>query len=119
MANPNIINVSDIRGNTAVQNVTTVSTALVTNSASSNSLYKIVMLSVSNISNADSVGITVTLERNSINYAIANNITVPINASIVIISKEAAIYLIEGDKLNCTSSSNSTAQIVCSYEVIQ
>lgn len=118
MANPNIINVSDIRGNTAVQNVTTVSTALVTNSASSNSLYKIVMLSVSNISDIDDVAITVTLQRSSAAYSLANNINVPLNSSLVLITKDSAVYLVEGDTLNCKASANANAQIVCSYEVI-
>ena len=41
MAAPNIVNVVTITGKTAVQNVTTVATDIVTNSAASGKVYKI------------------------------------------------------------------------------
>jgi hypothetical protein len=118
MANPNIINVSDIRGNTAVMNVTTVSTALVTNSTGSNSVYKIVLLSATNISDTDTVAVSVNLERSSIPYSLGRNINIPLNSSLAIVTKDAALYLIEGDVIKCSATANSNAQIICSYEVI-
>ena len=48
MAQPNIVNVSTIYGNTAVANVTNVYSNLVVNSASSGKAYKINSLYVSN-----------------------------------------------------------------------
>ena len=49
MANPNIVNVTDIRGKTAVTNITTSATTLVENSAASNKVFKINGLIISNI----------------------------------------------------------------------
>ena len=59
MANPNIVNVTDIRGKTAVTNITTSATTLVENSAASNKVFKINGLIISNIHGSDIAGISV------------------------------------------------------------
>jgi len=118
MANPNIRQMVTLTGNTAVMNVTTVSTALVTNSAASNSIYKIVLLSATNVSDTDSVAVSVNLERSSISYSLGRNLNIPLNSSLAIVTKDAALYLIEGDVIKCSATANSNAQIICSYEVL-
>jgi hypothetical protein len=118
MAAPNIVNVSTIRGNTAVMNVTTVATDIVTNSAASNKVFKINTLIVSNIDGANTADITASLVRSSASFALASTITVPNDASIIVISKDTNIYLEEGDSIRLTASANSRLQAVCSYEDI-
>lgn len=49
MAAPNIVNVTTIIGKTAVLAVTTSATAIVTNSAGSNKVFKINSLNISNV----------------------------------------------------------------------
>ena len=118
MAAPNIVNVATITGKTAVQAVTTSATAIVENTAGSNKVFKINSLIVANIDGTNSADVTVDLFRSSVAYKIASTITVPADASLVVISKENTIYLEEGDSLRCTASANSDLEAICSYEDI-
>ena len=118
MAAPNIVSVANITGNTAVQSVTTSATAIVTNSVASGTVYKINTLIISNIDGTNNADITVDLYRSSTSYIIAGTITVPADASLVVISRENAIYLEEGDALRCLASADGDLQAICSYEVI-
>jgi hypothetical protein len=118
MANPNIANVTDIRGKTAVQAVGTSATAIVTNSAVSNKVLKINSLTVANVDGTNSADITIDLFRSSVSYKIANTIAVPADSTLVVISKDTSIYLEEGDSIRCLASGTGDLQAICSYEEI-
>lgn len=118
MAAPNIVGVTSILGETDVQSVTTTATAITTNSAASNKLYKINSLIVSNIDGTNDADISVDIFRSSVAYYIARTITVPADATLVAISKDMGIYLEEGDSLRCEASANGDLQAICSYEII-
>lgn len=118
MAAPNVVNVSSILGETDVQSITTTTTAITTNSAASNKLYKINSLIVSNIDGTNDADVSVDLFRSSTAYYIARTITVPTDATLVVISKDMGIYLEEGDALRCLASANGDLQALCSYEII-
>lgn len=118
MAAPNIVNVTTITGKTAFQAVTTTATAIVSNSAASGKVLKINSLVIANIDGAASADITVDIFRSSTAHEIAKTITVPNDASLVVISKETSIYLEEGDELRCTASADGDLQAICSYEEI-
>lgn len=118
MAAPNIRNLSTITGKTAVQAVTTSATAIVTNSGGSNKVFKINSLIISNIDGTNAADITVDVFRSSVAYRLAYTITVPADATLVVISKDTAIYLEEGDSLRCTASSAGDLEAICSYEEI-
>ena len=118
MAAPNIVNVTTITGKTAVQQVGTSATAIVTNSAASGKVFKINALIVSNVDGTNSADITVDLFRSSTAYEIASTVAVPADASLVVISKETAIYLEEGDSIRLTASAAGDLEAICSYEEI-
>lgn len=118
MAAPNIVNVSTITGKTAVASATTTATAFVTNSGSSGKVFKINSLVISNVNGTSAADITIDLYRSSTSYALASTVTVPADASLVLITKDNAIYLEEGDVLRSLASINSYLQVVCSYEEI-
>lgn len=118
MAAPNIVSIATINGKTAVANVTTTATAIITNSAASNKVFKINTLIIANIDGVNVCDITVDLFRSSVAWAVANTITVPADASLVVISKENTIYLEEGDSLRLTASANNDLHGICSYEEI-
>lgn len=118
MANPNIVNVTDIRGKTAVQNVGTSATAIVTNAASSNKVFKINSLIISNIDATLACDITARFVRSATNYALASTVTIPADATLVIISKDNPIYLEEDDSITLLASATGDLQAVCSYEEI-
>lgn len=119
MANPNIRNMTVLTGHTAVANVTTTYATLVTNIASSNQIYKLVNITASNITDTTNMWVTVNLVRSLVGYALARNVTVPMNSSLLILGKDAPIYLMEGDSLQIRAGANNNIQLVCSYEVLQ
>lgn len=118
MAAPNIVQVSNIIGNTGVQSITTAATAIVTNSGSSGKVYKVNCLIVSNIDATNSATLTVDLYRSATAYTIINAVTVGINTSFTPIDKTLSLYLLEGDTLRLTANANSRLQAVCSWEEI-
>ena len=118
MANPNIVNVTTIQGKVAGAAVTTSAAALVTNASSSGKILKINALSIANIS-ASAASINVDVYKNQTTaYRLAYTITVPANATLVVISKDTSIYLEENDSLRITASANTALEAVCSYEEI-
>jgi hypothetical protein len=116
MSNPNIVNVTDIKGKTAVANVTTLPSILVNNDAGSNKVFKINSLIISNVDGQFSGSIDVDLYRQGSPYFIVKTVTIPNDASLDVLNK--SIYLEEGDSLRTTASSNLLLQAVCSYEEI-
>lgn len=118
MTTPNIVNLTTIVGNTGVQLVTTSPTAIVTNSAASNKVYKLNSLIVSNIDSANSATLTVDLFRSSTAYPIISNVVVPINTSFTPVDKQLCLYLLEGDTVRLTANANSRLTAVCSWEEI-
>jgi predicted GTPase len=118
MANPNIIDVSEIKGKTSLQNISTSATEIVANGSASNKIIKINSLVVSNISGNTAGEVTVDFFRDSQSFKFASTISVPANATLVVISKETGVYLEEGDSIRCEASANNQLQAVCSYEEI-
>tara|TARA_E500000318_G_C3521004_1_gene196381 strand:+ start:581 stop:934 length:354 start_codon:yes stop_codon:yes gene_type:complete len=116
MSAPNIVNVTTITGKTAVQAVGTSATAIVTNPASSNKVFKVNALYVSNVDGTDNAEINVDIYRSSTAYHIAKTIVVPADATLDVISK--SFYLEEGDALRLTANAASDLEAVCSYEEI-
>lgn len=116
MANPNIVNVATINGNTGVLAVTTSATAIVTNSAASNKVFKLNALYVSNNDTTLTYKVTVDLYRSTTAYPIGVNIAIPSGSSLDIVNK--SIYLLEGDALRLTAETNSKLVAVASWEEI-
>lgn len=117
MANPNIAQTASILGRTELQAVTTSATAIATNGAASNKVFKVNVLVVANIASSD-VDVTVDVFRSGTATRMANAITIPANSSLALLAKENPVYLLEGDSLRLTASANSRAEAVCSFEEI-
>ena len=118
MANPNIVNVTNIVGNTAVANVTTSPAAIVTNTGGSGKVYKINGIIVSNIDTTNAATLTVDLYRSSVAYQMISNVTVNINTAYTPIDKTLSLYLLEGDSIRLTANVNSRLQAVATWEEI-
>lgn len=116
MAAPNVVNVATITGKTDVQSVGTSATAITT--CATDKVYKINSLIVSNIDGTNAADITVDLYRSSTAYHIASTVTVPADATLVVITKDMGIYLEESDALRLTASATGDLQALCSYEII-
>ncbi len=117
MANPNIIGVTTINGNTTVSNVTTVFSNVLVNSAASNTVVKINNMVVSNYS-ANNITTTIKLNRNAVDYYLAGFIVVPANSTLVVMGKDTGIYLLEGDVIQANVSANVSASFIASFESI-
>jgi len=118
MAAPHIVNVATITGKTAVANVTTIASDIVTNSAASGKVFKINSLIISNIDGANTADITASVYRSSVEWKFAHTVSVPADASLVVLSKDTTLYLEENDTIRLTASANGDLQAVCSYEEI-
>jgi len=119
MANPNIVNVSNIYAKTTGLVVSTTNTAIVSNTAGSGKILKINSLIISNVNGTASADVTVDLFKNqTTSYRIAFTIAVPNDATLVVLSKDTSIYLEENDSLRVQASANLYIEAVCSYEEI-
>jgi hypothetical protein len=118
MANPNIVNVATINGNTAVQLITTTPTAIVSNAAASGKIYKINAIVVTNVDASNSATLTVDLYRSSTAYRLIYNLTIAINTAYTPIDKSLCLYLLEGDSIRLTASANSRLEAVATWEEI-
>lgn len=116
MANPNIVNVTDIRANTTFANVTTTWASLVTNSAASGKAVKVNALYLTCTSGSAAAMANVDILRSSASYKLAENIEIPYKSTLDVINK--SIYLLEGDTLRIQANTNSTLQAICSFEEI-
>jgi hypothetical protein len=117
MANPNIVNVTNILGNTATQTVSTSMATIVSNPASSGCVYKINSLSVANYA-SNTYNINVQLNNGGANSYIARNVTVPAGSVIAIVGKDTGFYLLENVSIQLSSSFASAFHAVCSWERI-
>lgn len=123
MANPNIVNVTSIIGKTNVVDLsTTNATLVVENAAASNKVLKINSLVVSNVDGTNAADITISLysEDNIGGTAtqIVSTVSVPADASLIVIDKNSFIYLEEDRSIGATAGSASDLKVVCSFEEI-
>ena len=122
MANPNIVSVASIYGRTAyVAYVGTSAAGIVINAASSGKINKINSLIIANIDGSNAADITVTLRNaagGTTHSTLANTISVPADATLVVISKDTSIYLEEDMSLYLAASATGDLSATCSYEII-
>lgn len=123
MVAPNIVNVSNILGKTNVVDLTTTNaTSVVSNAASSGKVFKINTLVVSNVDGNSPYDITINLYSQAAAGGtatqIASTISVPADATLVVIDKSTSLYLEEDKSIGAIASSASKLKVVCSYEEI-
>ena len=117
MANPNVVAVSSIYANTAVDaDVAASAVSLLT--CGSNKLQKINSLVIANIDGTNAATIDVWVTRSSADYYIAKTISVPADATLVVIDKNMGLYLIESDILKMTAGTANEIQGIISYAQI-
>ena len=122
MAAPNIVNVTSIIGvTTAVGLSTTAVTTFLSNAAASGKVLKIntvVAAGIGTVLGSITLKYHLAAAGAGTSIALANTITVPTGASLVIIGKDNPIYLEENRSLTAQASAADNIAIVCSYEDI-
>lgn len=123
MAAPNIVNVSTITGKTAyVALSSTSATSLVSNAASSGKVFKINMIQVANVDGTSNCDVTVdyhtAASAGGTAYSLVSTVTVPADASLVVVDKNTAIYLEEDRSISVTAGTANDLEVIVSYEEI-
>ena len=119
MATPNLINVDTITPKVAVRAVTTSRADIV--DVTAEYCAKINSLIIANIdgTNAADVTVEVSTDNGSSYFAIAKTISVPADATLVVVGKDNGFYLDETDLLAVTASANSDLTYLVSYELMK
>ena len=129
MAAPNIVGVTTITGSTDFLNVGIAASNVVANAASSGKVYKINTLIISNVTGQGgatgvSANVNVDISRGGggtgpgTTYELVSTVVVPDDATLIVISKDTAIYLEEDDGIRVWSNAASQLVATCSYEEI-
>jgi hypothetical protein len=126
VANPNIVNVSTIYGNTSSILISSTAdpfaTALVNNAASSGKVYKINSIVVANVDGSSAADITIKIfsqdDLGGTGTAIASTISVPADATLIVTDKSTSFYLLEDKSIGATASAANDLVVTCSWEEI-
>ena len=130
MANPNIVNVTSILGETTyLTPAVDTAVVLLPNAASSGKVYKINQIVAANVDGSSAVDTTVSIYSNGAvaqgsapsggtAYPIVSTINVPADATLIVVDKTTAIYLMEGTSISVTSGTASKITYSISYEII-
>ena len=130
MANPNITAVTSILGSTTYYTPSgTSAVVLLPNAAASGQVFKINQIVASNVNGSSAVNATVAIYSNGAvaqgsapaggtAYPIVSTVSVPASASLVVVDKTTAIYLMEGHSISITSGTASGITYTISYEII-
>ena len=116
MANPNLVNVTSITGESVQAALTTTLTTEIL-AAASDTLVKVNSIIIANIDGSSAVDVSVFITKSGGSpIAIASTISVPADATLVVVDKNTALYLEEGDNIEAGASANSDATITINYE---
>ena len=130
MANPNIAALTTLTGNTTYLTPSgTTAVVLLPNAAASNQVFRINQIVAANVNGTSAVDTTVSIYTNGAvaqgsapsggtAFPIASTISVPADASLIIVDKTTALYLMEGTSITVTSGTGSGITYSISYEVI-
>ena len=123
MANPNIVNVAAIYGNSAQVSLTTTSaTSLVSNAASSGKVFKINSITVANVDGTNAADITINVYSaaalGGTAYPIVSTISVPADATLIVTDKTTTFYLLENQSIGATAGTASDLVVNASWEEI-
>jgi hypothetical protein len=123
VANPNIVNVAAIYGeNSSVSLTTTGATSLVSNAASSGKVYKINTIMVANVDGTTAADITINkysaAALGGSAFPIVSTVSVPADATLIVLDKTTAIYLKENESIGATAGTASDLVVTTSWEEI-
>jgi hypothetical protein len=123
MANPNIVSVSAIYGENSLTSLSTTSaTSIVSNAASSGKVYKINSIIVANVDGTSAADITINVYSQAAlagtAYALASTVSVPADATLVVIDKNTSIYLKENQSIGATAGTANDLVVTASWEEI-
>jgi hypothetical protein len=130
MANPNLFAATTASGTTTYLTPSaTTAVVLVPNAASSGQVFKINQIVAANVNGSAAVDTTVAIYTNGAvaqgsapssgtAYPIVSTVSVPADATLIVVDKTTSLYLMEGSSIIVTSGTASGITYSISYEVI-
>lgn len=118
MAAPNLKSPTTITGKTDGYAVTTSLAAALTNSAASGKVLKINSVYCANVDGSVAADISITYYNGTTDFYLAKTIAVPADATQLLVTREAYIYLEEGDSIRAQASAAGDLELVIGYEEI-
>ena len=122
MAEANIVAVTSIYGYTKTYAITTAGVVVANNTASPNKLYKINLLSISNVDGVNDATVTVQIRTAVASSPVARHlvktVTVPADSTLIVIDKNTSLYLEEDMDIKVLASATGDLEAICSYDVI-
>jgi len=130
MSNPNLLAATTASGTTTFYTPGgTTAVVLLPNAASSGQVFKINQIVAANVNGSSAVNATVSIYTNGAvaqgsapsggtAYPIISAIAVPAGASLIVVDKTTAVYLMENQSIAVTSGTASGITYTISYEVI-
>jgi hypothetical protein len=130
MSNPNLLAATTASGTTTYYTPGgTTALVLLANAASSGTVLKINQIVAANVSGSAAANATVSIYTDGsvaqgsapsggTAYPIISTISVPASASLIVVDKTTAIYLMENRSITITSGTASAITYTISYEVI-
>jgi len=123
MANPNIVNVAAIYGNSSQTALSSTSaTSLVSNAASSGKVFKINSITVANVDGTAAADITINVYSaaalGGTAFPIVSTISVPADATLIVTDKTTTFYLLENQSIGATAGTANDLVVNASWEEI-
>jgi hypothetical protein len=121
MANPNIVNVTTLTGNTTfLTPANTTANVLLSNAASSGLVFKVNNIVAANVDGTNAVDVTVSIDNAAAgagtDFPIVSTVSVPADASLIVVDKTTGFYLMENQSITVTSGTASKITYTISYE---
>ncbi len=117
MAAPNLLGTTTVTGKTALATLSTVTSNVITNGSSSNTVDKLNTIVLSNYSGSV-VTANVMINRSATVYYVGGTVSIPANSTLVLLGKDTSLYLEEGDVLQANVSANTSVSMSASYELM-
>jgi hypothetical protein len=122
MANPNIVNVTSIYGNTSylVPTTTTATTwtALTPSAGTVNKVGTLIATNVTATAATITVSINSAISGGGTAYRLTYQTSVPGNSSLMVVDKSTSIYVGEAQSIVVTSGTTNAIEMVATYEAI-
>lgn len=123
MANPNIVNVTTINGvTTFLTPANATANTLLSNAASSGLVFKVNNIVASNVDGTNAINTTVSINNAAAgagtDFPIVSTVSVPADASLIVVDKTTSFYLMENQSIVVTSGTASKIAYTISYESI-
>ena len=118
MSAPNLVNVATITAKSVQAALsTTLTTEILANAGSSGKVFKINNIIIANIDGTNAADASVAITKSGGSpIMIASTVSVPADATLVVIDKNTSLYLEEGDNIEAGAGAASDATITINYE---